>query len=55
MKDQSNNYRKELQLQPVTQTVKEEHPIVLCFPVEEKEKEYTWPANWSWRDDMVIC
>ena len=44
MKDQNN-----------TKATTSEHPIVKCFPQEPKEKEYTWPANWSWRDDMVTC
>lgn len=55
MKNQSNIYRQDLQLQTVTQTTKEDHPIVLSFPKEENKKEYTWPANWSWKDDILFC
>ena len=35
--------------------VKEDHPIVALFPIEVEEKEYTWPENWSWSDDMLTC
>lgn len=38
-----------------TKAVTSEHPIVNSFPQEVKEKEYTWPANWSWRDDILSC
>jgi hypothetical protein len=48
-------YQQDLALQAVTETqVQEEHPIVVLFPVEVEEKEYTWPEDWSWSDDMLI-
>lgn len=48
-------YEQDLALQPVTETqTLEEHPIIALFPVEVDEKEYTWPEDWSWSDDMLI-
>ena len=48
-------YQQDLALQTVTETqVQEEHPIIALFPVEVEEKEYTWPEDWSWSDDMLI-
>ena len=42
-----------LQLQTVSQTIEEQHPIALLFPLEVEELEDTWPENWSWSDDMI--
>lgn len=45
----------DLALQLVTETqMNEEHPIVALFPIELDDKEYTWPEEWSWSDDMLI-
>ena len=54
MENQTNTYRQDLKLQAVTPSAKDEHPIVALFPLDVEEKEYTWPANWSWSDDMIV-